>query len=116
MGTNNFEKAREHINTSIQLLDVPMDAQFVSLAIMYNREGNFKEVIAHLQAAIKENPLNETAIYQLAVAADNYYKDKKRIISLYQNYLNLFQDRGRYSELVEMRLADLKKEEHLTKD
>ncbi|MEP2936140.1 MAG: tetratricopeptide repeat protein [Gilvibacter sp.] len=116
MGVNDFENARVHINNSIELLDAPLDAQFVSLAIMYNREGNFKEVIDHLQIAIKENPLNETAYYQLAVAADNYYKSKKRIIELYQNYLNLFQERGRYHELVKMRLADLKKEAHLTKD
>ena len=116
MGTNNFIKAREHINTSIQLLNVPLDAQYVSLAIIYNREGKFKEVIAHLKAAIKENPLNETAHYQMAVAGDNYYEDKMRVISLYQNYLNLFQERGRYHELVKTRLADLRKDLHLNKD
>jgi tetratricopeptide (TPR) repeat protein len=116
MGVNDFDKAREHINSSIELLSVPLDAQYVSLAIIYNREGNFKEVIAHLQAAIKQNPLNETAHYQMAVAADNYYEDKMRVISLYQNYLNLFQDRGRYHELVKVRLADLRKDLHLNKD
>lgn len=116
MGVNHFENARAHINFSIDLLSTPLDAQYVSLAIMFNREGNFKEVINHLKLALAENPLNETAHYQMAVAADNYYKDKIKIISLYQNYLNLFQDRGRYHELVKMRLTDLRKELHLTKD
>ncbi len=116
LGVYDYENARKHINIAIGFLDVPLDAHYVALAISYNREGNFKEVIRLLQMAIKENPLNERAHYQLAVAADNFYEDREEVIRLYERYLYLFGDRGSYYETVQIRLSDLKKEQHLGDD
>lgn len=116
IGIEDLVNAKRHINIAIGLVDLPLDAYFVSLAIAYNREGDYAEVIRLLKLAISENPLNERAHYQLAVAADNYYQDRLQVISLYQNYINLFQDRGNYSESVALRLSDLRKEAHLNKD
>lgn len=113
MGIDDYQNARKHINIAIGFLDVALDAHYVSLAISHNREGNYKEVIELLKLAIVENPQNQLAHFQLAVAADNYYKDREPAIALYENYMKLFKEQGDFYETVSVRLSDLKKEQHL---
>ena len=115
MGLNEIEKARRHVNIAIGLLDVPLDAYLVTLAITYNRDGNYKAVMETLQEALKENPENETAKFQLAVAADNRYQDKSKVLPYYEAYVKEFED-GRNIDTVLYRISDLKKELFMNKD
>lgn len=46
--------------------------------------------------------------YQLAIAADRYFKDKNSIIPYYENYLEIHGKKSLYGTLASERLADLK--------
>ena len=115
MGLNEIEKARRHVNIAIGLLDVPLDAHLVTLAITYNREGNYKLVMETLLEALQENPENETARFQLAVAADNRYDDKAKVLPYYEAYAKKFPE-GRNIDTVLYRISDLKEALFMSKD
>lgn len=115
LGLNEPEKARRHINIAIGLLDVPLDDQFVTLAITYNREGKYARVMENLKMALKENPNNERARIQLAIAADNRFDDKSKVLPYYEAYARQF-EKGRNIEMVNYRISDIKKELFMTED
>ena len=115
LGLNEPEKARRHINIAIGLLDVPLDSHFLALAITYNREGNYPEVMKALQEALAENPKNQLAKYQLAVAADNRYADKALVLPYYEAYSKQF-PKGRFIDTVLYRISDIKEQLFMEKD
>ncbi len=116
MALGDFERGRRHVEIAAALKDVPLDAEYTSIAISYNREGNYKKAMEFLQKAVNENPSNETALYQLAVAADNVYKDKTLVLTYYEAYMQVYKDKGRYSEIALSRLRDIRTELHFNKD
>ncbi|MDC7997267.1 tetratricopeptide repeat protein [Gilvibacter sediminis] len=115
LGLNEPEKARRHINIAIGLLDKPLDNHFLTLAITYNREGNYRAVMEALQQALAENAQNELAKYQLAVAADNRYDDKSLVLPFYEAYAKQFPE-GRHIDTVTYRISDLKELIFMDKD
>ena len=116
MAAGNFEKGRHHVEIAIALQELPLDAEYMTLATSYNRQAKFKETMTYLQRALKENSKNEFALYQLAIAADNYYKDKESVLPFYENYIKNYSEDGRFLEIVESRVSDIKKELHFNKD
>ena len=103
------------INRAIALQDVPLNMQYLTLATIYKREGDYKNTFKMIEKAVSESPNDELLRYQYAVAADNYYKDEKSIIKLYEAYLERFGETGRYSELVRERIKDIKTAKHFEK-
>ncbi|MGK0377547.1 MAG: tetratricopeptide (TPR) repeat protein [Patiriisocius sp.] len=112
MGLDEFEKGRGHVELSITIQDVSLHNEYMTLAASYNREKKFKETIQYLKLAIEEDPKSEKAIYELAVAADNYYKDDTLVLSYYQKYIDVFNIKGIYYDLALRRAIDLKAEIH----
>ena len=55
-------------------------------------------------------------LYNLAVATDNFYKDKNTVVKYYESYLNKFEDTGRMRLLAKQRQSDLKKELHFSSE
>jgi len=110
------EKAKRHIEISIALLQIPLDTQYMSLASIYKREKDYNQEMEMLRNALNENPENELAQYQLAVAADNYFEDKESVMQYYETYLKKYSETGKMQNLAKQRISDLKKELHYTKD
>jgi tetratricopeptide (TPR) repeat protein len=116
MSLKEYENAKRHIEISIVLQDIPLDEEYISLSYIYDREKNYKEEMEVLEKALKENPTNEIAKYRLAIAADNYFKDKETVLRYYNAYLDMYRETGKMREIVKQRVSDLKKELHFTKD
>ncbi|WP_114492401.1 tetratricopeptide repeat protein [Candidatus Ulvibacter alkanivorans] len=116
MSLKEYEKAIRHIELSIALQQVPLDAEFMTLATIYKRKGDNRQVFDMMKHAFSENPKDEMVAYQFAVAADNYFEDIETIIQYYETYLEQHGETGRFRELAKQRLSDLKKELHYSKD
>lgn len=113
---NQYENAKRHLDIAIEIQEIPLGNTYLELALIYKREGDYKQEMKALKAAINLAPLNEMAYYNLAVAADNYYRDKKTILLYYQDYLKHYSEKGRMRSLAKQRVADLKKELHFATD
>ena len=68
-----------------------------------------------LQEALAENPKNQLAKYQLAVAADNRYADKALVLPYYEAYSKQF-PKGRFIDTVLYRISDIKEQLFMEKD
>lgn len=111
-----YEKSKHHLNIAIGLLETPLSNEYMELATIYQREGDYKNEMAALRKSLANNPNNERSLYYLAVAADNYFKDKKTVLDYYENYLKQFDKTGVMRNLVKQRVSDLKKEIHFKTD
>ncbi|QAA82618.1 tetratricopeptide repeat protein [Aequorivita sp. H23M31] len=107
-----YEKAERHFNIAIGLLETPLSNEYYELSKLYGWNKNSKNEMYALRKAIANNPNNEQAYYHLAVAADNYFKDKKTVLGYYENYLKKYGETGRMRNLVKQRISDLKMELH----
>lgn len=111
-----YETAKRHLNIAIGLLETPLSNEYLEMAAIYNRHKDYKSEMTNLRKAVTNNPSNEMALYNLAIAADNYFKDKKTVLGYYENYLTQFGETGRMRNLAKQRVSDLKKEIHFTRD
>lgn len=110
-----FQKSEIELLMAILIKKQPVDAEFLSLALTYKGLEDYKNMLKYTEAALEENPDNERALYEKAIAADNYFKDITSKIQYYQNYVNSYSKNGNPSliELAQSRISDLKKEQHL---
>lgn len=116
MGLDEFEKGRLEIQIAIALQTPQLDKEYVTIAASYNRERDYQKTIEFLQKALKENPNNQYAQYQLAVAADNYFKDDSEVLKYYERYIDFFGEKGDFYQLATARSNDLKEKIHLQKE
>lgn len=93
----------------------PVDSEFLSLALTYKLQEDHKKTFQYCTNALEENPDNERALYEKAVAADNYFKDKKTVLNYYQAYLNKYAADGNINLvfLTLTRMRDIREEMHL---
>ncbi|GER60420.1 tetratricopeptide repeat protein [Patiriisocius marinus] len=108
MGLEDFENGQSYVKTAISILDVSLHDQYVTLAVSYSRQQKYQEAFSYLKLALKEDNTSEKAHYQLAVAADNFYKDDADVLELYENYMDKFGVNGRYYSLAATRSKDLR--------
>lgn len=111
-----YEKAERHFNIAIALLETPLSNEYFELSRLFGWKKDYKREMEVLRKSISNNPNNEMALYSLAVAADNYFKDKKTVLGYYENYLKQFGETGRMRNLAKQRVSDLKKEIHFSTD
>jgi len=115
--TGDLEKSETHLLMAILIKKQPVDAEYLSLGLTYKLQKDHKRALEYLNKALEENPGNERALYERAIAADNYFKDLQTKIEHYQAYLNKFEGNGNEDMLylAKTRLSDLRKEQHLNK-
>ena len=82
-----YDQAIRHTEIAILLLDQPLDAAYYQLGTIYRIHKKHKLAFENFQIAIKENPKNYSAYYYKAVAADNYFKDQKAVVKLYEQFI-----------------------------
>lgn len=111
-----YDKAERHLNIAIALFETPLSNEYYTLSKIYGWNKDYKREMDALRKAIANNPNNELALYHLAVAADNYFKDKKAVLEYYEKYLTDFGETGRMRNLAKQRVSDLKRELHFRND
>jgi len=112
-----YKEAEVYLRMAILLADYSLDYEYHELGTSLQNQENFKEAMSYYKLALEDNPKNFRAQYQLAVCADNYYKDLQTVINYYALFLNRFENEANasyYSALATHRLADLKEKKHLS--
>ncbi|MDN3595488.1 tetratricopeptide repeat protein [Zunongwangia endophytica] len=117
--TRDFENSELHLLMAIKIKDQPIDAEYFSLALTYKYLEDHKKAFDWFQKTLKENPDNIRAMYERAVAADNYFKDLDTRINYYQAFWNKYYgDDANYLAkdmlyLTKNRISDLKEKRHM---
>ena len=113
--TGDLKKSETHLLMSLLIKKQPVDAEFLSLALTYKLQEDYEKAFQYFNSALEENPDNERALYERAIAADNYFKDKKAVLNYYQAYLGKYSKNGNDDlvYLAEIRIKGIKEELHL---
>ena len=94
---------------------MPLDKEYMKLAIFYNHQKKYKEGIDALQRAVDEDPTNHQAQFFLVYTKDRYYKDIDTKIKLYEAFITKF-PKSIFKNTATHRIAKLKKEKFLKED
>ncbi len=86
-----YKLAIMYLNLSINMQQPRLDKEYYNLGLIYKEMKNPKEAINAFKEATKSNKYHRNALYELAVLSENYYKDKKIALKLYQQYLDNFE-------------------------
>ncbi|WP_051199675.1 tetratricopeptide repeat protein [Christiangramia echinicola] len=110
------EKAQEHFMKALFINNQPVDSEYINLGLTYKRQEDYRSAYISFQKALKENPDNERAQIELALAADAHFDDKKAVLKLYEEFLQKNKDQGRKDmiSIAEYRISEIKKEIHLS--
>jgi tetratricopeptide (TPR) repeat protein len=113
--TGALENSETHLLMAILIKKQPVDAEYLSLGLTYKMQENHKDALEYFIKALQENPDNERALYERAVAADNYMADDKTVINYYQAYFDKYESIGNDGMLyrAKTRISDLKEKIHL---
>ena len=105
-----YDEAQDAIEYSILYKRPSIAQEYLQMASIMAAREDFKGTFETMQLAVKENPEDDIAAYQLVVAADRYFKDKKSILKYYERFIDKFGTSSDYAEIAEARANDLKKE------
>lgn len=114
--TGEYKNSEGHLLTAILLKAVTLDEEFTSLGLTYKLLEEPKKALAYFDRAVEENPDNERAMFERAIAADSYYRDLETRLNYYRAYLEKFGQDGssRMVKLAESRIKDIREEIHMT--
>ena len=113
-----LDKSETHLLMSILIKNQPVDAEFFSLGLTYKMQEKHKSALENFNKALEENPDHERALYERAVAADNYMADDETVIGYYQMYFDKYKSIGNDGMLyrAKTRISDLKQKIHLAEN
>ena len=113
-----LDKSETHLLMSILIKKQPVDDEFFSLALTYKMMEKYKDALEYFNKALEENPDHERALYERAVAADNYMADDETVIGYYQMYFDKYESIGNDGMLyrAKTRISDLRKKIHLAEN
>ena len=116
--TRDLDKSETHLLMSILIKKQPVDAEFFSLGLTYKMQEKHKNALEYFNKALEENPDHERALYERAVAADNYMADQEAVIGYYETYFNKYESIGNDGMLyrAKTRISDLKQKIHLAEN
>jgi len=116
--SKNYVEAEKYMKQGIEIMDAPLDKQYMYLARALNRQKKYKEAIEILKKAIRENPKNHQPYFFLTRTKIAYYEDYDSKISACEDYLKRFPKSFGKQE-IEFELKKLKQEQFMkgeTKD
>lgn len=113
--TGDYENSEGHLLQAILLKAVILDEEFTSLGLTYKFANKPQEAFTYFNKALEENPDNERALFERAIAADSFYKDLEARLKFYQAYLNKHESTGtrQLVKLAQIRIKDIREELHM---
>lgn len=112
-----FMKAYMHYFTALRLNGVVLDEEHYNIAMLFKEQKKYQAAIKQLKLALKENQYNYKAHFEMAICADNFYKDDKEKLRLYKVYKLSFEGKNkRLDKIVEERMSYLKEKIHLAEE
>ncbi|MDX1751572.1 MAG: tetratricopeptide repeat protein [Salinimicrobium sediminis] len=113
--TGNYKKSEFHLLAAILLKDQILDEEFTSLGLTYKLKDEPKKALEYFNKALEENPDNERAMFERAIAGDSFYKDLETRLKLYEAYLENYGTTGDsyLRKLARRRVKDLREEIHM---
>jgi len=107
---NNFKLAKIYLMQSIMHAKPDIDKQYMILGVISKNEKDLHESIDLFNKAYKNNFNNYNALFQLALASDSYFEDKKIAYKHYQKYIERFDTKDKeITNYVLQRLKEIKK-------
>ena len=91
-----------------------LDTEMYNIGRVFKAQKEYQSTIKVFKRALKENPYNHKAQFELAVCADNFYKDAAEKLKQYKVYKLSFKGiNKRYDENVDARISYFKTQLHL---
>ncbi len=105
-----YKKAQMAFMMSMYLQKPQLDKHYYHLGMLQLSQKEQKKAIKLFEKGLESNPRNKTILFQIALATDSYYKDKKIALKQYKRYLDRFQSLDREeTAYVERRVKEIKK-------
>jgi tetratricopeptide (TPR) repeat protein len=104
-----LELAQDYIERAIAFKTPELDQEFLQLATVYVRQGDYKNAFYATKRAKKEKPKDDVIGYQYALAADQYYADQSKKLEFYEEFIITYPE-SPYQEIANARAEDLHKE------
>ena len=113
----NLRSSESHLLMAILLKDVSVDEEYYTLGLTYKLAEEYKRALDYFNKAVEENPDNQQAWYERAIAADNYFQGLETRRKYYQAYVDRYEENGskRLILLAKRRINDLNEEIHMEK-
>lgn len=111
-----YEKAAPFLQKAVALKKRGLDRMYQAMGINYSLRQKYGEAIEAFKRALEENPENIRAQYELAVAADNYYKELQTRLNYYKIFVQKFEEHPGatpFLPFVRSRIGQLKKEKFM---
>ena len=109
---DDFENAEKYISQALLVLDQPLDAEYMKLATVLNRQKKYKESITALKTAIDENPSNEYAHFHLALTLETYYADYDAKLKVYEDFKKKFPN-SKINRFIDDKISRIKEEKFI---
>jgi len=110
-----FTNAENYIKQSLELSDISLYREYLTLSNVLNRQKKYKESLKILQKAIKENPKELYPHFVILTTKSAYYEDIDEKIKLYENFIAKYPE-SQYTEIAKQLLSALKEEKFMQKD
>lgn len=98
---------------AMEVQDPVLVREYHALATLARSKNDLKLALDYYQKAFEEDTSSPYGYYQICTVADQYYKDPKLRLELYENYLKKFgKDNSYYARTAVRRIRELKEELH----
>lgn len=107
------KKAEASLKKALKLKKRGLTGMYHALGNTYKLKKKYGKAIDYFKLALEENPYNLRAQFDLAIAADEYYKDLQTRLNYYKIFIRKFKDFPNAKPFVavaEYRIKELKKE------
>lgn len=108
--------AKDALEKALFFKKLGLDVIYQNLGNTYKSKKEFAKAIGYYKKALEINPYNFHSQYQLAISADNYYKDPQTRLNYYKIFIKKFKtfpNVEAYISFAKYRVGELKKEIHM---
>jgi len=106
-----LKEAEMNFMISIMNLKPDIDKQYYELGLIHLEQKKLQKAVEDFKKSYKNNPNNYYALFQLAMATDDFYKDKTIALKYYETFLKRFDSKDKdMTAYATKRLRDMKKE------
>jgi tetratricopeptide (TPR) repeat protein len=110
---NKLELGKDYIEHFIVFKTPALDQEYLQLAAVYVRLKDYKNAFYATKKAKNEKPSDDVIGYQYVIAADQYFADKEKKRSFYDDFIN-DDPSSFYVKTAKTRAKDLRNEKFLS--